>query len=168
MKLYIAYGSNMSMEQMRRRCPDAVLVGKGMLPEYHLLFKGSLTGSYATIEQGVGTPAGVPVVLWRISHHDEDALDRYEGYPRFYYKTELTVHNVQLYDGFDYQAGCMRFRAGEDAVGMVYIMHEDRRLGVPSDFYFGQILDSYRAFGIDQTPMASAFEYSWNHEGGCR
>ena len=64
-RIYIAYGSNMSEVQMARRCPDAVLLGTGRIRGYELLFKGSLTGCYATIEKKAD--AFVPVVFWRIS-----------------------------------------------------------------------------------------------------
>ena len=86
-RIYIAYGSNMSEVQMARRCPDAVLSGTGRIRGYELLFKGSLTGCYATIEKKAG--AFVPVVFWRISPEDERRLDAYEGFPRFYYKKEV-------------------------------------------------------------------------------
>lgn len=35
-KLYIAYGSNLNLEQMRRRCPTAELVGKTVLRGWRL------------------------------------------------------------------------------------------------------------------------------------
>jgi hypothetical protein len=168
MKFYIAYGLNMSMEQMRRRCPDAVLVGKGMLPEYHLLFKGSLTGAYATIEKDVDTPAGVPVVIFRISDRDERNLDRYEGYPKFYYKTELRVHEVQICDGYAIGGHGYRFRSSRDLTALVYIMHEERVLGVPPDFYFQQMLDSYAVFGIDPAQARAGLAYSRKYEGAVR
>ena len=49
-KLYLAYGSNLSLEQMAYRCPHAYPVGTATLPDYQLLFKGSKTGSYLTVE----------------------------------------------------------------------------------------------------------------------
>ena len=39
-KLYIAYGSNLNLEQMKFRCPTAKLVGKGTIENYELQFKG--------------------------------------------------------------------------------------------------------------------------------
>lgn len=53
-KYYLAYGSNLSMGQMAERCPDAVYVGTAEIADYQLLFKGSLTGSYLTIEKKKG------------------------------------------------------------------------------------------------------------------
>ena len=52
-KLYIAYGSNMDTGQMAFRCPSAKFIGISEINGYELLFKGSRTGSYATIEKKV-------------------------------------------------------------------------------------------------------------------
>ena len=80
-KLYIAYGSNMDEEQMAFRCPTATLVGTAIVEGYELIFKGSRTGSYATIEPKEGSI--VPVLVWEIGQMDERRLDYYEGYPNF-------------------------------------------------------------------------------------
>ena len=81
---YLAYGSNLSIERMRGRCPDAVVVGRTQIPGYRLLFKKSQSGFYATIEQDAN--CAVPVLVYMISDYDEALLDRCEGYPRHYYK----------------------------------------------------------------------------------
>ena len=93
-KYYIAYGSNMDEQQMAVRCRDAGLVGTGFIQGYELLFKGSLTGCYATIEPK--EESTVPVTVWAISKADEKRLDRYEGFPTFYYKKDI---EVQMKDG---------------------------------------------------------------------
>ncbi len=147
-KNYIAYGSNMDLMQMRHRCPDAKLLGRGLLEGWRLMFKGSKTGSYATIEREKGLT--VPVLIWRISDADEKRLDHYEGCPTFYYKTELPV--VQI------DANGIRKGITE---GMVYIMHEERKLGVPSMHYLGILEDAYRRFGFDEDILGDAYEYSW-------
>ena len=72
-KLYIAYGSNMDEEQMAFRCPTATLVGTAIVEGYELMFKGSRTGSYATIEPKEGSI--VPVLVWEIGQMDERRLD---------------------------------------------------------------------------------------------
>ena len=48
-RYYLAYGSNLNIAQMQFRCPDATVVGTAVIPDYELLFKGSLTGAYLTI-----------------------------------------------------------------------------------------------------------------------
>ena len=49
-RYYIAYGSNLNVQQMRWRCPGARIIGTSEMKDYRLLFKGSKTGSYLTIE----------------------------------------------------------------------------------------------------------------------
>ena len=86
-KIYLAYGSNMSLQQMYHRCPDAEPIGKGIIKGWRLMFKGSQSGNYATIEKEAGCK--VPVVVWAISPADEKNLDRYEGWPSFYVKEDI-------------------------------------------------------------------------------
>ena len=63
-RYYIAYGSNLNVPQMRMRCPHATILGTANLKGWELLFKGSKTGSYLTIEEcESGT---VPVVIWEM------------------------------------------------------------------------------------------------------
>ena len=50
-KYYLAYGSNLNVQQMKYRCPDAKPVGTAWIHGYQSLFKGSKTGSYLTIEK---------------------------------------------------------------------------------------------------------------------
>lgn len=48
-RYYLAYGSNLNVQQMLYRCPTARIIGTSTIPNYQLLFKGSKTGSYLTI-----------------------------------------------------------------------------------------------------------------------
>lgn len=49
-RYYIAYGSNLSIEQMKYRTPDAEIAGTGVLEGWRLLFR-----QFATIEKCEGT-----------------------------------------------------------------------------------------------------------------
>jgi hypothetical protein len=118
-RYYIAYGSNLNVRQMRMRCPSARIIGTSVLKDYELLFKGSKTGSYLTVEKKSGI--SVPVAVWEVTAEDEKALDRYEGFPNFYYKKELTLPIKGI------RTGKIRKRRV-----FVYIMHEDRPIGIPS------------------------------------
>ena len=146
-RYYIAYGSNLNIAQMRWRCPTARIIGTAVLDGWRLLFKGSKTGSYLTIEQEVGFC--VPVAVWEVSQEDERRLDRYEGFPAFYYKKELTV------DVKGIKTGKVHRRAA-----FVYIMHEERKFGVPSDGYVLTCLEGYHSFGFDTGALADAYHYS--------
>ena len=44
-KYYLAYGSNLNVSQMERRCPAARVAGVAEIKGYELLFKGSKSGS---------------------------------------------------------------------------------------------------------------------------
>ena len=146
-RYYLAYGSNLNIAQMQFRCPDAVVAGTAVIPDYELLFKGSLTGAYLTIEPKQG--AQVPVGVWEVSLADELRLDRYEGVPSFYYKKEMRILIT------DIRTGKVRQR---DA--FVYIMHEDRKLGVPTDMYVRTCIEGYRDFGFDTAFLLAAYDRS--------
>lgn len=146
-KYYLAYGSNLNVAQMQFRCPDAVVVGTAVIPDYELLFKGSLTGAYLTIEPKQGSQ--VPVGAWEVSLADELKLDRYEGFPSFYYKKEIRIPvkdirtgKTKLHDAF------------------VYIMHEDKKLGIPTDMYVRTCLDGYKDFGFNPDFLLEAYDKS--------
>ena len=70
-RYYIAYGSNLNIRQMRMRCPHARVIGTAVIKDYELLFKGSLTGAYLTIEPKKG--GEVPVATWEVTESDEAA-----------------------------------------------------------------------------------------------
>lgn len=141
---YLAYGSNLNVKQMAYRCPDAKIVGTAEIKDYRLKFKGSYSGSYLTIEKAKDFT--VPVAVWQVSDHDIKSLDRYEGYPNFYYKRTMVL---PCSDG-------KRHRC------FVYIMHEERRLGIPSEYYVQTCEQGYDNFGFDKYKLYQAIEYSKN------
>ena len=146
-RYYIAYGSNLNLHQMRMRCPQSRVIGTAMLKGYELLFKGSQTGSYLTIEKKNG--GRVPVAVWETTEEDEAALDRYEGFPTFYYKAEMELDITGIRTGKIRHRNCY-----------VYIMHEERQIGMPSAFYINTCLDGYRAFDFDEGFLWDAVENS--------
>jgi len=146
-KYYLAYGSNLNRNQMRMRCPGAKPLGTAVIEDYRLLFKGSKTGAYLTIEPAAGHY--VPVAVWQVTESDEKALDRYEGYPTFYYKADLKI----TYKGIisNQVRTCRAF---------VYIMHEDRSIGIPSTYYVSTCAQGYLDFDFDDGLLMEAYEYS--------
>ena len=139
--LYIAYGSNLNVEQMRHRCPDAEAVGTGLIQNYRLTFKAVGLHAFATIEPYGGET--VPVAVWSVGRRDEAALDRYEGYPTHYGKSRINV----LMDGDE----------PESAEGLVYIMNPRAVPKVPSRGYFEAVLSGYRSFGLDEKKLYDAW-----------
>lgn len=145
-KYYLAYGSNLNLRQMALRCHTAKPVGTAVIKDYELLFKGSKTGAYLTIEPKSG--AEVHVAVWSVEPADEKRLDVYEGFPTFYYKAELDLP--------------VKYFSGKTVVrkAFVYIMHEERPLGLPSGSYVRTCLDGYRDFGFDESILLAALENS--------
>jgi hypothetical protein len=125
MKLYVAYGSNLNLEQMARRCPDARIVARGYIKNYALKYRGSKTGAYLTIIREKGKY--VPVVVWEISKSDEYSLDRYEGFPTFYYKKRVRVF----------------LESGKTTYAMAYVMFDKAKPGRPSEYYIQTCLRGY-------------------------
>ena len=146
-RYYIAYGSNLNVGQMKSRCPDARIIGTSVIKDYRLMFKGSKTGSYLTIEQAKGCQ--VPVGVWSVSESDERNLDFYEGVPTFYYKKEMLLPIKGII------SGKIRNRKV-----FVYIMHEDRLLGTPSPSYLRTCLSGYKSFEFNPDYLFHAYEYS--------
>lgn len=128
--LYIAYGSNLNLSQMKYRCPTAKVVGASEIKDYELVFRGSRHSAVATIEPCEGST--VPVLLWNIKPEDEKSLDRYEGYPSFYDKEDMDI----MLDNKNISA-------------MVYIMTPGHKFGEPSEHYLKAIQDGYTDAGFD-------------------
>ena len=123
---YIAYGSNMSTQQMAHRCPDARLIGTGHIHGARLEFYMHAT----LVHAGNGAPA-VPVAAWEISAADEQQLDRYEGFPNYYRKSTCTVDMIE----------------GSQIKGMIYLMHK-YRFSPPTREYFEGIREAYEELGL--------------------
>ena len=56
-RLYVAYGSNLNLEQMSYRCPTAKVYGKGNALWLQAAFKGTPGNAYLTIEPCNGKSA---------------------------------------------------------------------------------------------------------------
>lgn len=136
--LYIAYGSNLHLEQMARRCPTATVVDAAEMKGYDLRFRGGL----ATVEpQDSGA---VPVLLWEIGGRDLAALDRYEGWPSLYRKENALVEVD-----------------GEPVEVMVYIMNEEQAGYQPPGYgYYHTIREGYESAGFDTAYLDAAVEHS--------
>ncbi|WP_378954237.1 gamma-glutamylcyclotransferase family protein [Pelosinus sp. sgz500959] len=142
MQIYAAYGSNMNLAQMKKRCPKAQVIGKGELLGYKLTFRGKGTG-YANIE--VSDCGSVPIVLWSITKECERALDRYEGYPRLYTKELVKIMTT---DG--------------EQTAMLYIMTKRYAATtvMPSENYFEIIRQGYQDHEINTESLMEALKFT--------
>ena len=102
--LYFAYGSNMSVEQMKKRCPDSILIGKGFITNHKICFpqiaitRGLL--GVAGIREGVETDE-VHGLIYELTDEDLELLHTFEGYDKdsisnsSYFPKQVKFH---LYD----------------------------------------------------------------------
>lgn len=141
-KLYVAYGSNLNMEQMKSRCPDAKIYDTGVIKNYRLEFRGMDGNSHLTISEKENSD--IPVGVFKISDDDERRLDRYEGYPSYYIKKEIQVETKNN--------GIVK--------AMVYIMVDGNKLNLPSERYLITCIEGYKYFHFDTEYLVKAYKIS--------
>ncbi|RSL45893.1 hypothetical protein CEP54_014077 [Fusarium duplospermum] len=96
--LYFAYGSNLHVAQMAKRCPSSVFIGTGTLPGYR----------WQINERGVANvvPAdgsSVEGLVYLVNARDVRALDRSEGVARKLYQKhmlEIVLQRHRQYSSF--------------------------------------------------------------------
>lgn len=138
-QLYIAYGSNINLEQMAYRCPHSKVVGTSEIKDFELEFRG-----VATIVPKEN--ASVPVLIWELDARDLPTLNKYEGYPSFYRQEKMSFE----LDGKTYE-------------GMAYLMNRGT-ISPPSQQYYNTILQGYRENGLDESYLQTALEKSMQQE----
>lgn len=126
--LYAAYGSNLSQDQMRQRCPGASPAGQFLLPGWRLVLH-----RFARIAPD--PLAQCPIGLWHITPRHLAALDRAEGHPVIYRREMLAVPSG----------------------GTAWIYHERVfRPGPPAAAYVARLRAGYADFGFDTAPLLAA------------
>lgn len=141
--LYGAYGSNLNMDQMSFRCPNAEPLGSLILKGWSLQFR-------SVADMQLTKDGKCPIGLWRITEDCEKQLDIYEGYPHLYTKQVIYVQ------------GCKQ-KFGTDRV-MLYLMNDQSYKAPPTNRYLQSIVDGYHDFGIDTAPIKYAVKESYLSE----
>ncbi|MGE2833735.1 poly-gamma-glutamate hydrolase family protein [Mycobacterium sp. SMC-4] len=118
---YFAYGSNLYVQQMAQRCPDAIDPVPATLANHDWLINER---GVATVEPFTG--GKVHGVVWQISDRDLATLDSAEGVPVRYRRDRLTVRT-----------------AGGDTSAWVYIDHRVEP-GPPRPGYLERIIAGAR------------------------
>jgi gamma-glutamylcyclotransferase (GGCT)/AIG2-like uncharacterized protein YtfP len=129
MRLYFAYGANLSREGMAFRCPEAVPFHPLTLRGWQLDF-----AHHATIKPHPGR--SVEGMLWRITERCEQSLDMFEGYPSYYRKRVLGQ------DGLEF---------------MVYVMNPPL-VGMPGESYIATIEQGYIDWGLNLDCLDQALD----------
>ena len=137
---YFAYGSNLDLLQMKRRCPSSKLISKGSLPGYHLTFNRysrGWGGGVADVIQDQGSE--VWGLIFELSDTDLKRLDRYEGC----YKDQTSLYE--------------RWKAAIDAPDgqvcdvWVYAVVEKQKFVRPTPGYLQIIRDAAARWNFPQT-----------------
>ena len=122
--LYFAYGSNLNLFQMKRRCKDSIFLKKYELKGYRLNFRSKFRA--ADIEKNKNSL--VPGALFEISKSDEKKLDVYEDYPILYKKLYFTYYNKTV---------------------MTYIMVNKTEFRYPTERYLNVVKRGYKDCKLD-------------------
>lgn len=142
---YAAYGSNMSHEQMQRRCPGAEYLGPAVIDGWELYF--DRVASIRPAEKAL-----VPVSMWKVTREHMETLDSFEGYPTVYRREIIEVSAI---DSVGARKG--PFRSGWAAV---YVMIRSRGWRAPSVDYVRTIEKGYREAGFDPGFLRTAVDES--------
>lgn len=136
-KIYLAYDSDMNLEQIKCRCPSIQLIGTSKIEHYKLEFRGQKNHAYANI-----TPANdsiVPVVVWKMTSQDEKNLDIYKGFPDTCSKRIFRLKfNGQTFSAF------------------TYVMNKNHEINIPTDTYFNTVLEGYASNNLYAKPLFKA------------
>ena len=131
--LYFAYGSNLNLFQMKRRCKDSVFLKKYELKGYRLNFRSKYRA--ADIEKSKNSL--VPGALFEISKSDEKKLDVYEDFPILYKKHYFYYYGKKV---------------------MTYIMVNKTEFRYPTERYLNVVKRGYKDCKLDMKYLKIALQ----------
>ena len=130
---YFAYGSNLNLFQMKRRCKDSGFLKKYKLIGYRLNFRSKYRA--ADIEKSKNSL--VPGALFEISKSDEKKLDVYEDFPILYKKLYFPYYNKKV---------------------MTYIMVNKTEFRYPTERYLNVVKRGYKDCKLDMKYLKIALQ----------
>lgn len=133
-RYYLAYGSNLNINEMDFRCPDSKRVTHCILKGYKLCFK-----RYLTIEKD--SSSSVPIAIYKVSNLDKLRLDKYESYPELYHIQNIDV-NI---DGKNYKC-------------FTYIMNAGYKHMLPTVEYYKRCIIGYVGYRFNTKYLEKALE----------
>ena len=134
--LYFAYGSNLNIFQMQRRCKDSKFLKKIKLKDFRLTFRSRYRA--ADIEPKKNSK--VPGALFEISKSDEKKLDLYEDYPILYKKYYFTYYGKKV---------------------MTYTMVKKTKFTYPTERYLNVVKRGYKDCKLEKKYLLKALVPSW-------
>jgi hypothetical protein len=144
-RLYLAYGSNLCLEQIRARCTSSQPVAAVRIQGWRLGFYGQQSrnwgiGGVATLIPD--TTASTHGALYVLSEADEAKMDVFEGIPFAYAKVEDFTAHVS---GFEQLNGQQVY---------TYIKVDTSQANSPSEKYIDTIRQGYRDWRLPLNHLA--------------
>ena len=131
--LYFAYGSNLNLFQMKRRCKDSIFLKKINLKDYRLTFRSKYRAADIEPKKNSIVPGG----LFDISKSDEKKLDIYEDFPNLYKKYYFYYYGKKV---------------------MTYTMIRKSKFRYPTERYLNIVKRGYKDCDIDKKYLTKALK----------
>ncbi|KAK4893647.1 hypothetical protein LTR27_008116 [Elasticomyces elasticus] len=129
--LYLGYGSNLWMHQMKQRCPTSKYVGMARLDGFRWIINERGYANIVAIPREDRLPNHFPDKVWglvySLEQSDEDKLDINEGVPSAYTKE---YHKADFWQAEDGKASDRREGSSVQVELLVYI---NRKLTTPHE-----------------------------------
>jgi gamma-glutamylcyclotransferase len=140
--IVFAYGSNLSVRQMRSRCPSARVEARAALPNHALAFGGFSRRWGGAVASVVPEPGSlVEGLLYCVGRSDLSELDAYEGHPFAYERISRLVTDER----------------GRRRRAALYWQRAERfEPDLPQPDYFRILWRAYGRLGFDVAPLAIA------------
>lgn len=129
MILHFAYGANMNLDGMRRRCASAQALGPACLPHHRFIVTAD---GYASLRREPGALAYG--IVWKLAPRDLAALNIFESL-----------------DSGLYQRTMLPVRIGRSSVACVVYAARAREIGLPRPGYMQMVLAAARAWQLPQS-----------------
>ena len=129
--LYFAYGSNLNLFQMKRRCKDSMFLKKINLKNFRLTFRSKYRAADIEPKKNSIVPGG----LFEISKSDEKKLDAYEDFPILYKKYYFYYYGKKV---------------------MTYTMVKKSAFRFPTDRYLNIVKKGYKNCKLDYKYLKKA------------
>lgn len=138
---YFSYGADLNPKLMQRRCPNAKLIGSGILKGFRLVFSGLQEYAEANIREH--PESYVRGLLWQTDKKGERRLDHHNSYPLTRGKIYAKIQSQGIYYPI-----------------MTYQYDHSQYLGYPSEKYLDMMLTAYLDQGWDTSPIREALAES--------
>ena len=131
---YFAYGRNTNLNDMEHRCPGAVRIGNAWIDGYAFKWRSAADIELATDNYVVG-------VLWALTDEHLASLDRFEGFPMYYFRQRVIAKTAQ-----------------QEYVSWAYMLVVQGDESIPKDEYRTALFEGYDQNDLSTDQMELGFK----------